>query len=154
MLCGPNLKNSSDLLIPLNMLLISGYPESLEETILLCLRKSWASLLAAARAKLVAVLETLQLHGEFVAPQGSRFLGREVKDSDVLWSVVVLGGILPVVSLSGVTRREGCLNMEQPSWECGAQTLSAVRGGDEVKEQVHSCQQGLELKKRKSLRGF
>lgn len=35
MLCGPNLKkkNSSDLLLPLNMLLIPGYPESLEEII-------------------------------------------------------------------------------------------------------------------------
>lgn len=54
-----------------------------------------------------------------------------MRDSDVLWSMVVLGGFLPVVSLSGGTRREGCcLNMEQPSWESGARALSAVRGGD------------------------
>lgn len=80
MLCGPNLKkkNSSDLLLPLNMLLIPGYPESLEEIILLCLRKSWASPLAAAQANLAVVLETWQLPEEFVAPQKSRFLGREV----------------------------------------------------------------------------
>lgn len=87
-----------------------------------------------------------------MAPQESRFLGREVKDSDdVLWSVVVLGEFMPVVSLSGGTRRERCcLNIEQPSWESGPQAPTAVRGGDEVKEQVCSWQQGLELKEKSS----
>lgn len=41
MLCGPNLKNSSDMLLSSNMLLIPGYSESLEEIVLLCLKKSW-----------------------------------------------------------------------------------------------------------------
>lgn len=61
---------------------------------------------------------------------------------------------MPVVPLSGGTRREGCLNIEQPSWESGPQALSAVRGGEEVKEQVCSCQQGPELKKINSLSVF
>lgn len=98
------------------MLLIPGYPESLEEIIFLCLRRAGASPLAAAQVNLIVVLETLQLPEEFVAPQESRFLGSEVKDSgDVLWSMVLLGGFFPVVSLSGGGRRERCrLNTEQP----------------------------------------
>lgn len=96
------------------MLLIPGYPESLEEIIFLCLRRAGASPLAAAQVNLIVVLETLQLPEEFVAPQ--EFLGREVKDSgDVLWSMVLLGGFFPVVSLSRGGRRERCcLNTEQP----------------------------------------
>lgn len=70
-----------------------------------------------------------------------------MKDSGaVLWSTVVLGGFLPAVSLSGGRRRGSCwLNTEQPPWEPCLQVLRAVRRGDEVKEQVCSWQQGLEL---------
>lgn len=60
----------------------------------------------------------------------------------------MLGGFLLAASLPEGTRRGRCwLNMEQPSWKSGLQALRAVRGGGEVKEQVCSWQQGLELKK-------
>lgn len=81
--------------------------------------------------------------------QKKRCLERGVKHSDVvLWSMVVLGGFLPAVSLSEGTRRGRCwLNIEQPSWESELQVLRAIGGGDEVKVQVCSWQQGLEVKK-------
>lgn len=146
-LCGPNLKkkNLADLLLPLNMLLIPVYLESLEKILLLCHKQSWGSgfhHLAAAWVNLLVVPGDIavclgvlwQWHSK------KQCLERGVKDSGgVLWSTIVLGGFLPAASLSG-GRRRGicCLNTEQPPWEPCLQVLRAVRGGDEVKEQVCS----------------